>query len=112
MIQTQFKARWTGINTEYTGKPGTSLMCNTERCFPMRQQEKEETLRSERLSRIFKTLKNIENDYPLLLPANPSDRAARSGQNFFKPGQNKTDLKDSGSLHQYLYTSQSILNQI
>jgi len=41
----------------------------------MMNQEKEEILRSERFMRIFDTLKNIENDYPLLVPTQ-NDRAA------------------------------------
>lgn len=44
MIQAQFKARWVGINTDYTGRPGTSLMCNTDRTFPMSKQEVEENV--------------------------------------------------------------------
>ena len=33
MIQAQYKAQWIGINTDYTGRPGTSTMCNKERHF-------------------------------------------------------------------------------
>ena len=67
MIQAQFKSRWVGINTDFTGRPGTSLMCNAERNFPMTPQESEEFLRSDRFMRIFETLRNIENDMPLLI---------------------------------------------
>ena len=45
MIQAQFKAVWVGINTDYSGRPGTSLMCNTERTFPKTRQEQEEETR-------------------------------------------------------------------
>ncbi len=72
MIQTQFKARWVGINCDFSGRPGTSLMCNADRKFPITNQEVEENLRHERLNRIFETLKNIENDYPLLV-GGPND---------------------------------------
>ena len=43
-------------------------MCNTERDFPMTKQEREEIVRAERFMRVFDTLKNIETDYPLLVP--------------------------------------------
>ena len=92
MIQAQYKSRWVGINTDYTGRPGTSLMCNTERNFPMTKQEKEEILRSERFSRIFDTLKNIETDYPLLVPTqNDRSAPARSGPNFHNKGAKAGD---------------------
>ena len=80
MIQSQFKARWVGINTDYTGRPGTSLMCNAERTFPMTKQEKEEILRMERFMRVFDTLKKIEAEYPLMVPSqNERAAPARSG---------------------------------
>ena len=116
MIQAQFKARWVGINTEFTGRPGTSLMCNETRNFPMTQQEHEEILRNERFQRIFDTLRNIENDMPLLL-VNTNERT-RSGSNFFngKNAMNKSgreDNKDQG-LSSYLYIAppSNTLNQI
>ena len=33
MIQAQYKQIWNGINTEYTGRPGTSNLTNTTRKF-------------------------------------------------------------------------------
>ncbi len=74
-------------------------MCNQDRKFPITVQEVEENLRHERLSRIFETLKNIENDYPLLI-GGPNDWAARTGQNFFngKSTNGKSDVKDSATL--------------
>ena len=89
MIQAQFKARWVGINTDYTGRPGTSLMCNQDRKFPTNNHEIEEDLRSERFLRILDTLRNIENEQPLLI-GNNENRAGRSGQNFFN-GKRKDD---------------------
>lgn len=89
-------------------------MCNEERNFPMTLQEKEEILRGERFQRIFDTLKNIENDFPLLIPSN-NERAARSGQNFYNGasgnrGGKKDDFKDgnmTNALNQYIYTTQA-----
>ena len=99
MIQAQFKARWVGINTEFTGRPGTSLMCNQDRSFPMTQQEQEEVVRSERFGRLFDTLRNIESDMPLLLANDHKVRlAGRSGSNFYnngpKPGLAKGNSRD------------------
>ena len=69
-------------------------MCNAERAFPMTKQEKEEILRMERFMRVFDTLKNIEAEYPLMVPSqNERAAPARSGQNFFKSG-GKGDGKD------------------
>ena len=67
MIQAQFKAKWVGINTDYTGKPGTSQMCNKERNFPVTKQVIEEENRARKITKILDTLRNIETDYPLLI---------------------------------------------
>lgn len=58
----------------------------------MSKQEVEENVWAERFKRIFDTLRNIEAEFPLLVPTQ-NDRAApaRSGQNFFKA---KGDPKD------------------
>lgn len=105
MIQAEFKSRWVGINTDYTGRPGTSLMCNQDRNFPMTPQEKEEWLRSDRFMRVFNTLRNIENDHPLMLGVG-SDRAAKSGTNFFNAKSNKIKEENSQlNASQYLYNA-------
>jgi len=39
LIQAQFKAQWIGINTDFTGRPGTSIMCNSERVFNKSKHE-------------------------------------------------------------------------
>lgn len=67
MIQAQFKQAWVGINTDYTGRPGTSTMCNQERTFPQTRQEIEEEHRAAKFQKIFDTLRNIELDFPLLI---------------------------------------------
>ena len=73
-------------------------------------------MRNERFQRIFDTLRNIENDMPLLL-VNTNERT-RSGSNFFngKNAMNKSgreDNKDQG-LSSYLYIAppSNTLNQI
>jgi hypothetical protein len=33
LLQTKFKKTWTGIDTEFTGRPGTSNMTNPHRKF-------------------------------------------------------------------------------
>ena len=95
MIQAQFKARWVGINCDYTGRPGTSLMCNQDRKFPIHNNEIEENLRSERFQRILETLRNIENEQALLIPSH-ENRAGRSGQNFFN--NKRHEPKDKSQL--------------
>jgi len=47
-------------------------MCNTERKFPMKRQEMEEITRFEWFKRIFETLRNIEQEQPLLV-ATPNE---------------------------------------
>ena len=97
MIQAQFRARWVGINVDFTGRPGTSTMCNAERKFPMTPQEHEERLRSERFSRIFETLRNIEADYPLLI-TNTTEKG-RSQSNFFNSKSNGKQLSNASAQH-------------
>jgi len=63
-------------------------MCNADRNFPVTAQEQEECLRSDRFMRIFDTLRNIENDYPLLVSGG-NERAARSSSNFYNAKTNK-----------------------
>ena len=77
MIQAQYKAQWIGINTDYTGRPGTSTMCNKERIFETTKQAIDEDLRCERFLKIFDTLRNIELDIPLLISAG-NDRQSRT----------------------------------
>ena len=70
-------------------------------------------LRSERFTRIFDTLRNIESDHPLLVP-NVNERAGRSGSNFFNAKGQK--IKEDGvtnNCSQYLYTApSSSFNQV
>ena len=42
-------------------------MCNSERVFPQSKQEIEEEVRANKFLRIFATLRNVEQDYPLLI---------------------------------------------
>ena len=103
LIQSQYKAQWVGINTDYTGRPGTSTMCNSERNFPKTRQEQEEESRTLKFIKIFDTLRNIENDFPLLISSG-NDRQSRTQQNFFNKG-NKNFENSVTNLSQYLYTA-------
>ena len=53
--------------------------------------------------KIFDTLRNLENDYPLLISTG-NDRQARTQQNFFNKG-NKNLEQSVSNLAQYLYTA-------
>ena len=103
MIQAQFKAKWVGINTDYTGKPGTSQMCNKERNFPTTKQVIEEENRARKFTKIFDTLRNIETDYPLLI-SSLNDRQSRTQQNFYQKTNTKIE-KESHNLSQYVFTA-------
>ena len=52
-------------------------MCNKDRVFPDSKQEIEEEVRAHKFAKIFATLRNVEQDYPLLISSN-NDRAART----------------------------------
>lgn len=67
LIQSQFKQQWNGINTEYTDRPGTSTLCNKDRVFKVPANFVEEIERERKFQIIFDTLRNIENDFPLLI---------------------------------------------
>ena len=85
LIQANYKQNWSGINCEYTGRPGTATMCNKDRSFPVTAQMTEEVERSKLFAIIFDTLKNIEAEYPLLHPIAGTDaRGGRTGQNFYQ----------------------------
>ena len=67
-VQSIFKQTWTGIDTDYTGRPGTCTICNKKRHFIKPPQVTEEEERSQKFEKIFALLHNIENDnMPLLL---------------------------------------------
>lgn len=78
MIQHTFKQSWVGINTDYTGRPGTSNMTNSTRVFRDFPQLEEEELRTQLFIKILDTLKNLEAEMPLLISANvdPKSRTA------------------------------------
>lgn len=56
-----------GINTEHTDRPGTANMCNKDRVFVVPKQYLDEVERERKFQIILDTLRNIENDYPLLI---------------------------------------------
>ena len=66
-IQYLFKESWVGINTDYTGRPGTSNMTNASRIFRTFANLAEEDERSNIFGKVLDTLKNIENELPLLI---------------------------------------------
>ena len=82
MIQAQYKQVWSGINTEYTGRPGTSNLTNTTRKFRALPLLEVEDQRSILFGKVFTTLKNIEQEFPLLLP-NSADAKSRTTTNFY-----------------------------
>jgi len=52
-------------------------MCNSERIFNKSKHEQEEESRAQKFLKIFDTLRNIENDHPLLISSG-NDRNART----------------------------------
>ena len=51
-------------------------MCNAERTFPLTAEELEEQDRAKKFLKIFSTLRNFEQDYPLLISSG-NDRQSR-----------------------------------
>lgn len=104
-VQNLFKQTWTGIHTEYTGRPGTSNICNKKRHFVKPEQMSYEEERSETFDRLFTLLRNIENDgIPLVVPS-AHDRQSRTAQNFFN--KNRTFDAAQAPLFQYVQMSKS-----
>ena len=103
MIQAQFKAKWIGINADFSGRPGTSTICNKNRVFTQTRQFLEEEVRSQKFAKIFDSLRNIETDYPLLI-SSLNDRQSRTQQNFFQKNQAKMDAS-SATLSHYHYNT-------
>lgn len=83
MIQYQQKQVWIGISTEYTGRPGTSNLTNQSRKFRALPHLEIEDERNQLFIKIMDTLKNIEAEYPLLLPTG-TDAKSRTTQNFYQ----------------------------
>ena len=72
-----FRKKWKsmgggGISTEYTGRPGTSTLCNKQRCFPKTEKQIGEELRMVLLHKILSILSSIEQEIPLLMDSNNS----------------------------------------
>jgi hypothetical protein len=82
-VQNLFKQTWNGINTEYTGRPGTCTICNKKRSFIKPEKLCEEEHRSRRLEKLLGLLSRIENDNIPLLTATSVDRQTRTAQNFY-----------------------------
>jgi len=73
-VQQIFKQTWSGMQTEYTGRPGTCTICNSKRTFTKPEQLTVEEERSRQFEQIFTLLSNIENDNIPLLISSGQDR--------------------------------------
>jgi hypothetical protein len=61
-IQSNFKKNWTGILTEHSGRPGTSLLMNKKRVFTVAEAQLDDDERMRTLLKIFGKLKEFEDD--------------------------------------------------
>ena len=52
-VQNAFKQTWGGIQTEYTGRPGTCTICNKKRTFVKPEQLTYEENRSETFEKML-----------------------------------------------------------
>lgn len=102
-VQNLFKQTWNGIHTEYTGRPGTSTICNKKRHFVRPEQSIYEEERSETLERLLTLLRNVENDGIALVVPSAHDRQSRTAQNFFN--KNRTFDVAQAPLHNYIQTN-------
>lgn len=60
-----FKKSWRGIATEYTGRPGTSTLCNKKRIFPFVKAYQDEEKRLQKIHRTLEVLIKVEQDIQL-----------------------------------------------
>ena len=101
LIQQQFKQGWQGISTEHTGRPGTSNLCNQTRKFREFPQAELEEGRNTLFMKVFDTLRNIEQEHPLLIP-NANDAKSRTTSNFYQ----KQKLDRDGNINHYHHSTQ------
>lgn len=87
-VQSIFKQTWNGIDTDYTGRPGTCNICNSKRVFVKPAKLSDEEDRSERFEKMLQFLANVENDNMPLLINSGQDRQSRTAQNFFNKNRN------------------------
>jgi hypothetical protein len=59
---------WSGILPEFTGRPGTSQLCNKKRTFDVAPEFVEEESRAYSFFKILQLTKGIEEDMPLTVP--------------------------------------------
>ena len=78
-------------------------MCNKERVFEEPKQALDEMVRAEKFMKIFDTLRNIEQDIPLLISAG-NDRQSRTQQNFYNKTTKNLDQGVSNP-STYIYTA-------
>jgi len=55
-----------GISTDYTGRPGTSTLCNKHRLFPKGEKQVNEENRAMLLHKILSLLQSLEQELPNL----------------------------------------------
>ena len=67
-IQARFKKTWFGIGPEFTGRPGTSTLCNTKRIFSLPKEYQDDLKRSHQIQQILLLVKGIEEDIPISIP--------------------------------------------
>jgi hypothetical protein len=61
-----YKKQWKGISTEYTGRPGTSHLCNKKRKFTPSKKLIEEDEKEYKLHKVLALLASIEQEIPLV----------------------------------------------
>lgn len=72
--QYMYRKKWKsltggGISTDYTGRPGTSNLCNKNRQFQKNEKQTNEELRTVLLHKVMILLNSIEQELPLLTDA-------------------------------------------
>ena len=60
LLQAQFKKTWIGVNTDYTGRPGTSNLTNKNRKFRALPKLETENERNQEFVKMLATLRNVE----------------------------------------------------
>jgi len=82
LIQANFLKNWNGVACEYTGRPGTSQICNKKRNYSIQDKSSEEDERQRQLFKLFQIIRGLEEDLK-------SSQAAgsKTSQNFFSSQQ-------------------------
>lgn len=62
LIQSNFAKQWKGIDCLFTGRPGTSQICNKKRNYGCIDRMVEEDERQKQLFKLFQILRGMEED--------------------------------------------------